>query len=72
MSSGRTRTEAEYRANGLRRLSVRIPAEALARLDEICEESGYSRGEQVQAMIDGDYEEWCEIVPKKRRGEKTG
>jgi metal-responsive CopG/Arc/MetJ family transcriptional regulator len=66
MSSGRTRTEAEYRANGLRRLSVRIPAEALARLDDICEESGYSRGEQIQAMIDGDYEEWRKLVPRKK------
>lgn len=65
--SGRTRTEAEYRANGLRVLKVRIPAAYLAKLDAICEDSGFSRADQLMGMIDSETEEWRKIRTKKAR-----
>lgn len=49
-------SEAERRARGLRRVVVRLPAEYVARLDAICEDSGYTRAEQLMGMIDGDWE----------------
>ena len=60
--SGPALTEARHRELGRVRLHVRIRAESMARLDALCAESGYTRPEQIEALID------CERVttPHKR------
>lgn len=58
---GPTMTHAERRSKGWRRLEVMLDERTMGRLEEICEESGYSKAEQVRAMIDGDYEEWRKL-----------
>jgi hypothetical protein len=49
---GPTLTEARRAELGRVRLHVRIRAESLARLDALCAESGYTRPEQIEALID--------------------
>lgn len=59
-AGGPTATEARRAELGRVRLHVRIRAESLARLDALCAESGYTRPEQIEALID------CESVTAKR------
>lgn len=54
--SGPTLTEARRAELGQRRLQLRIAERALNRLDALCEASGYSRSEQVEALIDAETE----------------
>lgn len=63
--SGPTKTEAEYRAAGLRVLKIRIPAAYLAKLDAICDDSGLSRAEQVLGMIDAETAELARLKWKR-------
>jgi hypothetical protein len=49
-------SKAERRAAGRKRVELWLPEATVERLDEICAESGYTRGEQVESMID-EYEE---------------
>lgn len=63
--SGTSRTEAERRDAGLRRVTLRIPAEYLAKLDAICKESGLTRAEQVLGMIDGEAAELARLRGKR-------
>ena len=53
-----TATHASRVARGLRLLHVYLPEETMRRLDAICEDSGYSRPDQVAGMIDAEYAEW--------------
>ena len=48
--------DAQRRGNGLRRLTLWLRPEVVAKLDEICEESGYSRGEMIETMVEVDHE----------------
>lgn len=64
MRGGPTMSHAARRMKGWRRLEVMLDERTMGRLEEICEESGYSKAEQVRAMIDGDYEEWRKLVPR--------
>jgi hypothetical protein len=63
--SGSRLTEADYRAAGLRVLKIRIPADYLAKLDAICDDSGLSRAEQVMGMIDGESAELARLRWKR-------
>lgn len=63
MSSGRTRSRAERRAAGKRRLEVQLDDETMKRLDILCLDSGITRADQIRAMID---REWGEIQKLKR------
>ena len=47
--------------DGYRTFSIRIREEAVARLDEICRESGYSRNELIATFIDYAMDN-CEIA----------
>ena len=49
-------------AKGLVRVSVWLPAEAVAHLDELSEDSGYSRTEKLKAMIESDYKGWRRVT----------
>jgi hypothetical protein len=44
-------SEAYYAARGYRRLSLRLPGDALDMLDQESERSGYSRAELLEEMI---------------------
>jgi predicted transcriptional regulator len=39
-------------------ITIRISKQTAKRLDEICEASGYTRSQQIESMIDVDYEDW--------------
>ena len=54
--SGPTLTEERRAELGQRRLQLRVGERALARLDALCAESGSSRSEQVEALIDAEVE----------------
>lgn len=54
-------TEAQHRAAGLHALKVRLPAAYVAKLDALCEDSGYSRAEQIMGMIDGEAAELARL-----------
>ncbi len=58
-------TKEQRRASGKVRVELWLPAETVARLDEITAESGYTRAEQVESMIDGEYRDW-KLPPAKR------
>lgn len=70
-------TNASRQARGLRRITLWIPEEYLAKLDAICADSGYTRAEQVLGMIDADYDSMVEAKtakpprPKPRRSVKS-
>lgn len=53
--SGPNLTEARRAELGQRRLQLRICAASLERLDALCRDSGFTRSEQVEALID------CEV-----------
>jgi delta 1-pyrroline-5-carboxylate dehydrogenase len=57
VSSGRTRTKAEHRAAGLRRLEVLLDAETMERLETIARELGGTRADAVRAIIDQAWSE---------------
>lgn len=61
-----SQTSAQRRARGLRRLEIWLPAEYVAKLDAICEDSGYSRVEVVEGLIDGETTEWEQVRRKKQ------
>lgn len=65
--SGTQQSSADRRARGLRRLEAWLPAETIAKLDAICEHSGYSRAEQVRGMIDADYDSMLRATRPNRR-----
>lgn len=66
-----TRTEAQRRAaTGLVRLTVRLPAEALRKLRELADDSGFTLAEQVQALVDCEYDEWMDVLAKMDSGGK--
>lgn len=50
-----TQTNAQRRQRGLRRLEVWVPEETIERLDVVCEDSGYTRGDQLAAMVDAEW-----------------
>ncbi len=52
-------SKAERRAAGRKRVEIWLPEATVVRLDEICAESGYTRGEPVESMIDGEHAEWA-------------
>lgn len=54
--SGPNITEARRAELGQRRLQLRICAASLERLDALCRDSGFSRSEQVEALIDCESE----------------
>lgn len=56
------RSAASRRARGLKRLDAWLSARTIQRLDELAEDSGYSRAAMVEAMIDAEWEEWKAIV----------
>jgi hypothetical protein len=49
------------------RITIAIDADSLARLDALCAASGYSRSEQIEGMIDADYE----TLPKAKQDPAT-
>jgi hypothetical protein len=59
-------SKAERRAAGRKRVELWLPEATVERLDEICAESGYTRGEQVESMID-EYEEWKKVASLSQR-----
>lgn len=61
-------TEAARRAAGLHALKIRIPSSYVAKLDAICEESGYSRAETIMGMIDGEATELARLRSKPSAG----
>lgn len=63
VTSGTNLTDAQRSANGWGRLNLRLKQTTLAKLAAIVEHSGYTRSEQIEAMIDLDYES---LSPKKR------
>lgn len=66
--SGRTRTRAERRDAGWKRIDVLADARTLERLDEIREaEGGISRAEMIRTMIDGT---WSEMRDAGELGKK--
>jgi len=65
-----TQSNAARVAAGRRRLHVWISEQSMARLDEICADSGYNRGEQVEAMIDLDWTEW-QATKSRAKGRKA-
>lgn len=48
-------------AKGLVRVSVWLPKTVVEHLDELSEDSGYSRTEMIEAMIEADYEDWRRV-----------
>jgi len=57
MSSGRTRTKAERRAAGWRRLDLLISPETARRLDDLCADSGMSKADLIRALVDQGWAE---------------
>ena len=49
-------TADQRRAKGYRRVELLLHRDDVAKLDEICAESGYSRADIVETMIQTDYE----------------
>lgn len=43
---------AERRARGIQQGTIRMSPEYWAKLDQLCEESGHSRSEHIEAWID--------------------
>lgn len=69
---GPTQTEAARAARGMVQLKLRIGAQARERLEELCDNSGFSLSEQVEALIDCSWIEWKEAIGrhKKRQARK--
>lgn len=61
---GATLTEARRAELGRVRLHVRIAAASLERLDALCADSGFTRPEQIEALIDCE----SEMGPQKPAG----
>ena len=55
-TGGATLTEARRAELGRVRLHVRIAAASLKRLDELCADSGFTRPEQIEALIDCEHD----------------
>jgi len=51
------RSSAARRARGLHRLEVWLPAEIVRKLDDLAEDSGYSRAELLETMIELEWQE---------------
>jgi len=48
-------------------ITVTLPVDTLTKLDALCAASGYSRSEQIEGMIDADYE----TLPEAKRTVKS-
>jgi hypothetical protein len=55
----------------LRALKAWLPEESLRKLDELAEDSAFSRAEMVDALIDYEYAEWQRLKTKRRHERKT-
>lgn len=55
-TGGATLTEARRAELGRVRLHVRIAAASLERLDALCADSGFTRPEQIEALIDCEHD----------------
>jgi Ribbon-helix-helix protein, copG family len=64
--SGPTVPESIRQERGQARINLRVRREAVDRLDALCEDSGYSRSEQVEALIDAE----TELGPLKKEGKE--
>jgi hypothetical protein len=60
------RSDAARRARGLRVLKAWLPEASLRKLDELAEDSAFSRAEMVDALIDYEYDEWQRLKTKRR------
>ncbi len=67
MTSGPTRTKSQRRAAGQRRVEVWLDAATAARLDELCEDSGYARTDMIAGMIDAEHDSMVEAKSSKAR-----
>ena len=63
-TGGATLTEARRAELGRARLHVRIAAASLKRLDELCADSGFTRPEQIEALIDCESEMGPQTKPR--------
>lgn len=61
--SGPTQTEEARAAKGMRQLKLRVDESVVERLDALCETSGFSRSEQVEALIDAE----TQLGPRKTK-----
>jgi hypothetical protein len=50
----------------LRVLKAWLPEASLRKLDELAEDSAFSRAEMVDALIDYEYAEWQRLKTKRR------
>lgn len=64
--SGTSMTAAQRKANGLRNVNVWIDAGRLTKLDTMCE-GECSRAELIMALIDGEWDEWRALQPRRPR-----
>jgi hypothetical protein len=65
------RSDAARRARGLRVLKAWLPEESLRKLDELAEDSAFSRAEMVDALIDYEYDEWQRLKASGARRKRS-
>lgn len=61
-----SQTSAQRRARELHRLELWLPEEYVRKLDAICDDSGYGRGEQIMGMIDAETAEWEAMTRREK------
>ena len=52
-------------------LKAWLPEESLRKLDELAEDSAFSRAEMVDALIDYEYDEWQRLKVSGARRRRT-
>jgi hypothetical protein len=70
-AGGATLTEARRAELGRVRLHVRIAAASLERLDELCADSGFTRPEQIEALIDCEHDLGAQKPSAPKRARKV-
>lgn len=59
--SGTPWTDADRRAHGYGRITLRLPEETLRRLQEMTDSDGIGRAEWIRGAIDEQYEQWLRV-----------
>lgn len=54
-------SNAQRRARGLHRLVLWLPKDYITKLDALCEDSGYSRADIIEGMIDCETDEVADL-----------
>jgi hypothetical protein len=62
-----SQTSAQRRARGLQRLEIWLDAKLVRTLDQICEDSGYTRADVIRGYIESEAEEWRQVRASARR-----